>query len=73
MEEGVHRSAPNAKVMVWDWGWKGHGDASDIIAKLPTSAWLMSVSEWASPIERGGIKTLVGEYSMSALGPGPHA
>jgi len=29
----------------------------------------MSVSEWSLPIERGGIKTTVGEYSISAVGP----
>ena len=42
IEEGVHRGNPNAKVIVWDWGWHGHGDAPDIIARLPKSAWLMS-------------------------------
>jgi hypothetical protein len=73
MAEGVHRSAPHAKVFAWDWGWKGHGDAPDIIAQLPPSVWLMSVSEWQLPIERGGIKSHVGEYSMSAVGPGPRA
>ncbi len=33
----------------------------------------MSVSEWSTPIERGGVKSLVGEYSISAVGPGPRA
>ena len=33
----------------------------------------MSVSEWGLPIERGGIKTNVEEYSISAIGPGPRA
>jgi hypothetical protein len=33
----------------------------------------MSVSEWSLPIERGGIKSTVGEYSISAIGPGPRA
>src|SRR5260221_14241441 len=33
----------------------------------------MSVSEWGLPIERGGIKPTVGEYSLSAVGPGPRA
>jgi hypothetical protein len=33
----------------------------------------MSVSEWSLPIERGGIKSRVGEYSISAVGPGPRA
>lgn len=49
------------------------GNGPDIIARLPASIWLMSVSEWHQPIERGGIKTLVGEYSMSSVGPGPRA
>jgi hypothetical protein len=73
IEEGVHRGNPNANVIVSDWGWKGHGDARDIIARLPKSVWLMSVSEWAMPIERGGIETKVGEYSISTVGPGPRA
>ena len=37
IDEGVHRSSPKAKVIVSDWGWKGHGDARDIIARLPKS------------------------------------
>ncbi len=73
MEAGIHRANPQAKVIVSDWGWRRHGDATDIIARLPKSAWFMTVSEWAKPIERGGIKTTVGEYSVSAVGPGPRA
>jgi len=73
IEEGVHRGNPKANVVVSDWGWKRHGDATDIIALLPKLVWLMSVSEWAMPIERGGIKSEVGEYSISVVGPGPRA
>ena len=73
IEEGVHRGNPKANVLVSDWGWRGHGDAPDIIARLPKSVWLMSVSEWRLPIERGGIKTTVGEYSISSVGPGPRS
>jgi hypothetical protein len=71
--EGVHRGNPQARVIAWDWGWNGHGDATETIAKLPKSVSLMSVSEWGLPIDRGGIKTTVGEYSLSAVGPGPRA
>ncbi len=71
--EGVARGNPSAKTIVWDWGWRGHGDAADFIARLPKNCWLMSVSEWALPIERGGIKSKIGEYSISAVGPGPRA
>lgn len=67
---GVHAGNPDAKVIAWDWGWHGHGLAPDIIARLPKDVWLMSVSEWAKDIERGGIKSQVGEYSISSVGPG---
>jgi hypothetical protein len=73
IEAGVHRGSPRAEVIVSDWGWKGHGDATEIIARLPKSVWLMSVSEWALPIERGGIRSQIGEYSISAVGPGPRS
>lgn len=73
IEAGVHRGNPQAKVLVSDWGWRGHGEAPDMIAKLPKSVCLMSVSEWNLPIERGGISSKVGEYSISAVGPGPRS
>ena len=73
MAEGVWRSAPDAKVIVWDWGWRGHGLATDIIERLPKGVWLQSVSEWALPLNRGGVPLTVGEYSISAVGPGPRA
>jgi hypothetical protein len=70
---GVHRGNPQAKVIAWDWGWRRHGDGADIIRRLPKDVWLQSVSEWSLPIERGGVQTTVGEYSISAVGPGPRA
>ncbi len=73
MEEGVHRSAPDAKVIVWDWGWRGHGLATDIVKALPKNVWLQSVSEWAIPINRGDVHVSIGEYSISVVGPGPRA
>lgn len=73
IEQGVHRGNPKAKVLVWDWGWHGHGEAGSIIRKLPKGVSVMSVSEWSKPITRGGVKTHVGEYSVSAVGPGPRA
>jgi hypothetical protein len=73
IETGVHRASPSARVIVSDWGWKGHGDAREIIARLPKPVWLMSASEWSLPIERGGVRTEVGEYSISSPGPGPRA
>ena len=42
-------------------------------ARAPKPVYLMSVSEWSLPIERGGVKSVVGEYSISSVGPGPRA
>lgn len=72
VEEGVHRGNPNAKVIVWDWGWND-GWAPEAIGKLPKSVYFMSVSEWSKPFERGAVKGTVGEYSISVVGPGPRA
>jgi hypothetical protein len=47
--------------------------ASELIPKLPKDVRLQSVSEWSIPIERGGVKSVTGEYSISVVGPGPRA
>jgi hypothetical protein len=78
---GVWAGNPNAKVIVWDWGWPdgtpvGWGNpnwSERIIELLPDNVYLMSVSEWGKPIIRGGIAGAVGEYSMSTIGPGSRA
>jgi hypothetical protein len=70
--EGVRKGNPKARIICWDWGWKNEW-AEEIIRLLPDDVYLMSVSEWDLPIERGGVKTTIGEYSISAVGPGPRA
>ena len=72
MEKGVKAGNPKANVIVWDWGWKDQY-AEAIIKGIPKSCWLMSVSEWSLPIVRGGVNSVVGEYSISSVGPGPRA
>ena len=72
IEQGVDAGAPNAKFIAWDWGWPD-GMTPGIIKGLAASTWLMSVSEWSLPIDRGGVKSAIGEYSISAVGPGPRA
>jgi hypothetical protein len=70
--DGIRQAGTRAQLIVWDWGW--HDDwAEDIIRRLPAGVTLMSVSEWSLPIARGGVKDTVGEYSISAIGPGPRA
>ncbi|HVN81402.1 MAG TPA: hypothetical protein VMW38_20605 [Terriglobia bacterium] len=69
---GIQKAGSRARLLAWDWGWQDQW-AEDIIGQLPPEVSLMSVSEWSLPIKRGGIKSTVGEYSISAVGPGPRA
>ncbi|HYE18718.1 MAG TPA: hypothetical protein VEA69_09755, partial [Tepidisphaeraceae bacterium] len=69
---GVRKGSPTARTIVWDWGWKDE-HAADIIAGLPNDVFFQSVSEWSLPLNRGGVPVAVGEYSISAVGPGPRA
>ena len=71
-QEGIRASGSRSRLIVWDWGWSDSWTA-DAIRRLPAEAAFMSVSEWSIPIERGGIKSVIGEYSISAVGPGPRA
>lgn len=70
--EGAREGSPGAEAIIWDWGWADDWVAP-IAASLPKGVRLQSVSEWSLPIERGGIRSVVGEYSISAVGPGPRA
>lgn len=72
IEKGVHSAAPKAEVIVWDWKWPDN-ECKEIIENLPKGCRFMSVSEWSKPINRGGVKSAINEYSMSAVGPGPRA
>jgi hypothetical protein len=70
--DGIRKAGTKAQLIAWDWGWNDVW-AGDVIRQLPAEAALQSVSEWSLPIERGGVKSEVGEYSISAIGPGPRA
>ena len=70
--EGIQRSQSSCRLIAWDWGWSSAWSA-DVIRQLPKEATLMSVSEWSIPITRGGVKSEIGEYSISTIGPGPRA
>jgi len=69
---GIAEAGTAARMIAWDWGWPDDA-AEGIIARLPEGAYLMSVSEWSVPITRGGVESVVGEYSISTIGPGPRA
>ncbi|HOZ45871.1 MAG TPA: hypothetical protein PLO37_09325 [Candidatus Hydrogenedentes bacterium] len=70
--QGIAESGSACRLIAWDWGWRNEW-APGIIERLPERASLMSVSEWDLPITRGGVPSIVGEYSLSSVGPGPRA
>ena len=70
--KGIASSGARTRLLVWDWGWANEW-APDVIERLPRESILQSVSEWDLPIQRGAVASNVGEYSISAVGPGPRA
>jgi len=70
--DGIRQAGTPTRLIVWDWGWQDAW-AEAAINQLPRDVTLMSVSEWSIPIRRGGVDSVVGEYSISAIGPGPRA
>lgn len=72
MEEGVRRAGSKAEIIHYDWGWPDEMTPR-LLEKLPASTSVASISEWSVPVERGGVRSAVGEYSISVVGPGPRA
>lgn len=69
--EGARRVSSDIKVFAWSWGWGK--DVEDIIPRLPKDIVFLSQSELYMPVEFGGVKSSVVDYSMSIVGPGEHA
>jgi len=72
LQEGIDAGGGKARLIAWDWGWKDEW-VKPIVSALPKSVALQSVSEWSIPITRGGVDSVIGEYSLSTPGPGPRA
>ncbi|MHA3774967.1 hypothetical protein ACXR0O_25895 [Verrucomicrobiota bacterium sgz303538] len=72
IHEGIVAAGGKQQLIAWDWGWADEW-GQEAVERLPDGVSVMSVSEWSLPIERGGVKSQVGEYSLSAVGPGPRA
>lgn len=72
MRDGIRRASATADVIHYDWGWPDEM-VGPLCRKLPSDSRILSISEWSKPVEKGGVKTVVGEYSISVVGPGPRA
>jgi len=72
MRDGVRAGSATAEIIHYDWGWPDEM-VPRLLAKLTPDTRIVSISEWSVPVERGGVKSAVGEYSISVIGPGPRA
>ena len=80
MERGMHSVSPEAKLIASTWAWQKverdvpdiPGDtafAGEIIAQLPRSVCIAAVSENSLELDIGGVKSRLGDYSISQTGP----
>lgn len=72
IQRGIDAAGHGQRLIAWDWGWPDAG-VKQTIENLPKEIAVMSVSEWDTPINRGGIPSTIGEYSVTITKPGPRA
>lgn len=72
MAKGAHESAPNAKAIVWTWGWPNSW-CEKVVPLLTENQILQCTSEEGMPFCIGGIEGSVIDYTMSLCGPGEKA
>lgn len=74
-ERGIHRAAPEAKLLMSDWAWSeinfDHQTIfrKKVIDRLPKNVWYLCISEWGKEIHVGGVRNDVFDYSISQIGP----
>ncbi len=72
MAKGAHDANPNAKVIVWTWGWPDIW-AKKVVPLLNEGQILQATSEEAMDYCIGGVCGNVLDYTMSLCGPGKKA
>ena len=78
MERGMHRAAPDAEMIYYDWAWRSKpGDPKPVEFKkavmdlLPNGrhCHVNCVSEWGMETSVGGVRGTLADYSISQVGP----
>ncbi len=75
MHKAVRDAGSDAEVLSYAWGWQGwpQDELEAAMTALHKEIGVIQVSETRKPIERGGVEGVVGDYSISVLGPSPIA
>ena len=77
MERGMHKAAPDASMIAYDWAWRRTPSPEEdtlefkkaVMDLLPESIYVESVSEWGKVTNIGGVKQTLVDYSISQVGP----
>lgn len=72
MAKGAHDANPNAKTIIWAWGWDDEW-AEKVIPLLTENQIIQCTSEEAMEFCIGGVDGRVLDYTMSLCGPGKKA
>lgn len=78
IQKAIDASGADTELIAFMWAWnKGRGwtheDIIHALDSLDKKISVLSVSENGMPIEKGGIKTRVDDYSISNVGPGEYS
>lgn len=78
MEQGMHKAAPEAEMILYDWAWKRTPEDPDpaafkkaVMELLPGKehTHINAVSEWGKITYVGGVENYLRDYSISQIGP----
>ena len=76
MSRGMHASAPDARMIAYDWAWCRTFLGKDkvqfkheVLDLLDKDVYLLSVSEWGKITKIGGVEHYLKDYSISQPGP----
>jgi len=78
IQKAIDDSGASTELIAFMWSWNGSrgwtdADVTHALDALDKKISVLSVSESRLPIEKGGIKSVVGDYSVSNPGPGEYA
>ena len=82
MERGMHKAAPEAEMIIYDWAWKRslqdeHPEhfKKAVMELLPKNkhVHINCVSEWGLHTRVGGVEQYLKDYSISQVGPSPES
>ena len=75
MADAVSEVSDTCKFFTYTWAWENYFSYQyeDLIDRIPQNSIVMQVSEDKMPLNIGGVPDIIGDYSLSVVGPGETA